>query len=124
VITIQNVPRPTFAERSASIQTTEYADSWNFVPVKPGLTPEQNLQETARRNRMLDDYCLELGRDPPGSPAPCSSSRVRPTTPSTSEGTSRRLDVSSDVRDPRLTKLPRTPLGRSSENYASTHPSE
>jgi alkanesulfonate monooxygenase SsuD/methylene tetrahydromethanopterin reductase-like flavin-dependent oxidoreductase (luciferase family) len=44
----------------------EHADSWNFVPVKPELTPEQNLEETARRNRMLDDYCLELGRDPAG----------------------------------------------------------
>lgn len=42
----------------------EYADSWNFAPVQPNLTPEQNLHETARRNRMLDDYCLELGRDP------------------------------------------------------------
>jgi alkanesulfonate monooxygenase SsuD/methylene tetrahydromethanopterin reductase-like flavin-dependent oxidoreductase (luciferase family) len=42
----------------------EYADSWNFAPIKPELTPEQNLEETARRNRMLDDYCLELGRDP------------------------------------------------------------
>ena len=42
----------------------EYADSWNFAPVKSELTPEQNLEETARRNRMLDDYCSELGRDP------------------------------------------------------------
>ena len=44
----------------------EYADSWNFAPVNPELSPEQNLEETARRNRMLDDYCLELGRDPAG----------------------------------------------------------
>jgi steroid delta-isomerase-like uncharacterized protein len=29
-----------------------------------GAAPEQNLEETARRNRMLDDYCSELGRDP------------------------------------------------------------
>ena len=35
-----------------------------FAPVKPGLTLRQNLQETARRNRILDDYCSELGRDP------------------------------------------------------------
>jgi alkanesulfonate monooxygenase SsuD/methylene tetrahydromethanopterin reductase-like flavin-dependent oxidoreductase (luciferase family) len=42
----------------------ENADSWNFAPVRPELTPEQNLQETARRNEMLDDYCSELGRDP------------------------------------------------------------
>ena len=42
----------------------EYADSWNFAPVKPELTPQQNLQETVRRNKMLDEYCSELGRDP------------------------------------------------------------
>lgn len=44
----------------------EYADSWNFAPTNPELTPEQNLEETARRNRMLDAYCRELGRDPAG----------------------------------------------------------
>ena len=32
--------------------------------MKPELTPRQNLQEIARRNRILDDYCSELGRDP------------------------------------------------------------
>jgi len=44
--------------------TAQYADSWNFAPVRPELTPEQNLEETARRNGMIDDYCSELGRDP------------------------------------------------------------
>jgi len=42
----------------------EFADSWNFAPVKQELTPQQNLQETARRNKMHDDYSSELGRDP------------------------------------------------------------
>src|SRR5215210_8749522 len=42
----------------------EFADSWNFAPVKQELTPQQNLQETARRNKKHDDYSSELGRDP------------------------------------------------------------
>jgi alkanesulfonate monooxygenase SsuD/methylene tetrahydromethanopterin reductase-like flavin-dependent oxidoreductase (luciferase family) len=43
--------------------TAEYADSWNFYP-EYGLTVQQSLEQTARRNRMLDEYCAELGRDP------------------------------------------------------------
>ncbi len=28
------------------------------------MTVKQALEQTARRNRMLDEYCTELGRDP------------------------------------------------------------
>jgi len=42
----------------------EYADSWNFAPAKPDLTPQQALEETMRLNQMLDEYCVESGRDP------------------------------------------------------------
>jgi alkanesulfonate monooxygenase SsuD/methylene tetrahydromethanopterin reductase-like flavin-dependent oxidoreductase (luciferase family) len=41
----------------------EYADSWHFFP-EYGLTAREALEQTARRNRMLDEYCAELGRDP------------------------------------------------------------
>jgi alkanesulfonate monooxygenase SsuD/methylene tetrahydromethanopterin reductase-like flavin-dependent oxidoreductase (luciferase family) len=61
-------PRPQLTLAAWGLKTlrvaAEYADSWNFAPVNSELTPEQNLQETARRNGMLDEYCSELGRDP------------------------------------------------------------
>jgi len=41
----------------------EYADSWNFIP-EEDLTPREALEQTAERNRMLDDYCAQIGRDP------------------------------------------------------------
>ena len=41
----------------------EYADSWNFFPGY-GLPTRQALEQTAQRNRLLDEYCVELGRDP------------------------------------------------------------
>ena len=60
-------PRPPLTLAALGPRTiktaAEYADSWNFFP-EHGLTVQQALEQTARRNRMLDDYCSEVGRDP------------------------------------------------------------
>lgn len=60
-------PRPPLTLAALGPRTiriaAEYADTWNFFPGY-GLTVQQALEQTARRNRMLDDYCSELGRDP------------------------------------------------------------
>lgn len=60
-------PRPPLTLAALGPRTikiaAEYADSWNFFP-EYGLTVKQALEQTARRNRMLDDYCSEVGRDP------------------------------------------------------------
>jgi alkanesulfonate monooxygenase SsuD/methylene tetrahydromethanopterin reductase-like flavin-dependent oxidoreductase (luciferase family) len=41
-----------------------YADTWNSVPGEWNTPPEDMLKHTRRRNRLLDDYCREIGRDP------------------------------------------------------------
>jgi alkanesulfonate monooxygenase SsuD/methylene tetrahydromethanopterin reductase-like flavin-dependent oxidoreductase (luciferase family) len=41
----------------------EWADSWNCLP-KRWLAAREALERTARRNRMLDECCAKLGRDP------------------------------------------------------------
>jgi alkanesulfonate monooxygenase SsuD/methylene tetrahydromethanopterin reductase-like flavin-dependent oxidoreductase (luciferase family) len=60
-------PRPPLTVAALGPKTlriaAEYADSWNFFP-EYGLTAQEALEQTARRNRMLDEYCAELGRDP------------------------------------------------------------
>jgi alkanesulfonate monooxygenase SsuD/methylene tetrahydromethanopterin reductase-like flavin-dependent oxidoreductase (luciferase family) len=60
-------PRPLLTVAALGSKTlriaAEYADSWNFFP-EYGLTAREALEQTARRNRMLDEYCAELGRDP------------------------------------------------------------
>lgn len=60
-------PRPPLtiaALASKSLRTAaEYADSWNTL-VDPDMSVQQALETTRRRNEMLDEYCVELGRDP------------------------------------------------------------
>ncbi|HET7271777.1 MAG TPA: LLM class flavin-dependent oxidoreductase, partial [Rubrobacter sp.] len=60
-------PRPPLTLAALGPRTikiaADYADSWNFFP-EYGLTVQQALEQTARRNRMLDDYCSEVGTDP------------------------------------------------------------
>jgi alkanesulfonate monooxygenase SsuD/methylene tetrahydromethanopterin reductase-like flavin-dependent oxidoreductase (luciferase family) len=60
-------PRPPLSVAALGPKTlriaAEYADSWNSFP-EYGLTVQQAQEQTARRNRMLDDYCAKLGRDP------------------------------------------------------------
>jgi alkanesulfonate monooxygenase SsuD/methylene tetrahydromethanopterin reductase-like flavin-dependent oxidoreductase (luciferase family) len=60
-------PRPPLTVAALGPKTlriaAEYADSWNFFP-EYGLTAQEALEQTARRNRMLDEYCTGLGRDP------------------------------------------------------------
>jgi alkanesulfonate monooxygenase SsuD/methylene tetrahydromethanopterin reductase-like flavin-dependent oxidoreductase (luciferase family) len=60
-------PRPPLTVAALGPKTlriaAEYADSWNFFP-EYGLTAQEALEQTARRNRMLDEYCAGLGRDP------------------------------------------------------------
>jgi len=41
-----------------------YADTWNSVPGEWHTSPDKMLEDTRRRNRLLDDYCEEIGRDP------------------------------------------------------------
>jgi alkanesulfonate monooxygenase SsuD/methylene tetrahydromethanopterin reductase-like flavin-dependent oxidoreductase (luciferase family) len=48
----------------------EYADSWNFFPGY-GLPTQQALEQTAQRNRLLDEYCVELGPDGPAATTRC-----------------------------------------------------
>jgi alkanesulfonate monooxygenase SsuD/methylene tetrahydromethanopterin reductase-like flavin-dependent oxidoreductase (luciferase family) len=42
-----------------------YADSWNsFGDEEWGAPPERIVANTRRRNRLLDKYCREIGREP------------------------------------------------------------
>jgi len=41
-----------------------YADTWNSVPGEWHTSPDKMLEHTGRRNKLLDDYCEEIGRDP------------------------------------------------------------
>jgi alkanesulfonate monooxygenase SsuD/methylene tetrahydromethanopterin reductase-like flavin-dependent oxidoreductase (luciferase family) len=41
-----------------------YADAWNSVPGEWRTSPYKMLEDTRRRNQLLDDYCKEIGRDP------------------------------------------------------------
>jgi alkanesulfonate monooxygenase SsuD/methylene tetrahydromethanopterin reductase-like flavin-dependent oxidoreductase (luciferase family) len=60
-------PRPPLSIAALGPKTlriaAQYADSWNFFP-EYDVTVQQALEQTARRNQMLDEYCAELGRDP------------------------------------------------------------
>jgi alkanesulfonate monooxygenase SsuD/methylene tetrahydromethanopterin reductase-like flavin-dependent oxidoreductase (luciferase family) len=44
--------------------TAKYADTWNSYGGNWGIPPEQLLNDTKKRNQLLDKYCKELGRDP------------------------------------------------------------
>jgi alkanesulfonate monooxygenase SsuD/methylene tetrahydromethanopterin reductase-like flavin-dependent oxidoreductase (luciferase family) len=45
--------------------TAQYGDCWNsFGGRERGLTSEKMLAATKARSARLDDYCLEIGRDP------------------------------------------------------------
>ena len=44
--------------------TAKYADTWNSFGGEWGITPEQLLKDTKKRNQLLDKYCKELDRDP------------------------------------------------------------
>lgn len=39
-----------------------YADTWNSY--SPANTLEEQLEETRRRNQLVDKYCLDIGRNP------------------------------------------------------------
>lgn len=41
-----------------------YADTWNSVPGEWCTPPNDMLEHTRRRNKLLDGYCKEIGRDP------------------------------------------------------------
>jgi alkanesulfonate monooxygenase SsuD/methylene tetrahydromethanopterin reductase-like flavin-dependent oxidoreductase (luciferase family) len=41
-----------------------YADAWNFVPGEWNTPPNRMLHHTLRKNKLLDDYCEGIGRDP------------------------------------------------------------
>jgi len=41
-----------------------YADTWNSVPGEWCTPPDDMLEHTRRRNKLLDGYCKEIGRDP------------------------------------------------------------
>jgi alkanesulfonate monooxygenase SsuD/methylene tetrahydromethanopterin reductase-like flavin-dependent oxidoreductase (luciferase family) len=41
-----------------------YADAWNLVPGGWETSPAQMLQHAVRSNRLLDEYCKEIGRSP------------------------------------------------------------
>jgi len=41
-----------------------YADTWNSVPGEWRTSPDKMLEDTRRRNKLLDDYCEQIGRDP------------------------------------------------------------
>jgi len=60
-------PRPPLTVAALGPKTlklaAEHADRWNFFP-QYSLTVQQALEHTAQRNRMLDEYCAQLGRDP------------------------------------------------------------
>lgn len=61
-------PRPPITIAAAKSHmlkiAARYADTWNFVPGDWDTQPSKMLENTARRNRLLDDYCSEIGRDP------------------------------------------------------------
>jgi alkanesulfonate monooxygenase SsuD/methylene tetrahydromethanopterin reductase-like flavin-dependent oxidoreductase (luciferase family) len=44
--------------------TARYADAWNFVPGDWNTPPHKMLHRTIRKNKLLDDYCVAIGRDP------------------------------------------------------------
>lgn len=60
-------PRPPLTVAALGPKTlriaARHADSWNFFP-ETGLEAREALEQTARRNRLLDEYCAEVGRDP------------------------------------------------------------
>ena len=41
-----------------------YADTWNFVPSEWRAPLDKKLENTRQRNKLLDGYCEEIGRDP------------------------------------------------------------
>ncbi|MFB0568782.1 MAG: LLM class flavin-dependent oxidoreductase [Nitrososphaeria archaeon] len=41
-----------------------YADTWNSVPGEWRTSPDKMSEQTRRRNKLLDDYCEEIARDP------------------------------------------------------------
>ncbi|MGA7732426.1 MAG: LLM class flavin-dependent oxidoreductase [Chloroflexia bacterium] len=43
--------------------TARHADTWNTYPGK-GVTPAEALTFISDRNKLLDDLCAEIGRDP------------------------------------------------------------
>ena len=43
----------------------KYADTWNsFGDEEWGAPPERVVKNTRRRNKLLDEYCRKIGRDP------------------------------------------------------------
>jgi len=42
----------------------QYADTWNSVPGEWSTSPDKMLECTRSRNKLLDDYCEKIGRDP------------------------------------------------------------
>jgi alkanesulfonate monooxygenase SsuD/methylene tetrahydromethanopterin reductase-like flavin-dependent oxidoreductase (luciferase family) len=61
-------PRPPITVGATSIPllkiAARYADTWNSVPGEWHTSPEEMLEQTRRRNKLLDGYCEEIGRDP------------------------------------------------------------
>jgi len=41
-----------------------YADTWNSVPGEWRAPLNKKLENTRQRNKLLDEYCEEIGRDP------------------------------------------------------------
>jgi alkanesulfonate monooxygenase SsuD/methylene tetrahydromethanopterin reductase-like flavin-dependent oxidoreductase (luciferase family) len=67
-------PRPPLSITALGPKTlriaAQYADSWIFFP-EYDVTVQQALEQTARRNQMLDEYCVpSWGATQPRSPAP------------------------------------------------------
>lgn len=60
-------PRPplTLAAHGPSMLklVARYADAWNSLG-KPGVSAEESFQITRERNQMLDEFCVQAGRDP------------------------------------------------------------
>jgi alkanesulfonate monooxygenase SsuD/methylene tetrahydromethanopterin reductase-like flavin-dependent oxidoreductase (luciferase family) len=61
-------PRPPIIIGATSMPmlklAARYADAWNSVPGEWHTSPDKMLEQTRRRNKLLDDYCEEIGRDP------------------------------------------------------------
>lgn len=61
-------PRPpiTIAAMGPSMLklAARYADTWNSIPGEWRESPDKMLEHTRRRNKLLNDYCEEIGRDP------------------------------------------------------------
>lgn len=61
-------PRPPITIGASGPQVLKlaarYADTWNSVPGEWRTSPDEMLEQTRRRNQMLDDYCEEIGRGP------------------------------------------------------------